>query len=184
MELIVEQDLLFSLSKGDPRAFEMLFLHHFPRLKRFMFSLLKNEEEAEDLAQDIFVKIWQNRSSVASVHNFSAYLYRMARNAVYSHLEHEVLVADYAARKNTQPAPSQDELEELLFAKELKAMIDLSVAKMPPQRKHIYEMSRNEGLSNDDIAQRLSISKRTVEVHISAALADIRKVIRTLLLFF
>lgn len=185
MDSGTEQNQLYLLSRGDPKAFKLLFMHYFPRVKGFIQSLVGDEAETEDLAQDIFVKIWQNRSSMEQVQNLNAYVYRMARNAVFSHFEHEALHTNYiAAQQNQQTSPTQDELEELLFAKELEATINLSVQKMPPQRKLIYELSRIEGCTNEEISQRLSISKRTVEAHISTALADIRKVIGVLLLFF
>ena len=68
-------------------------------------------------------------------------------------------------------------IEEELYAKELEFLISVAVEKMPPQRKQIYRMSRVDGLSNDEIAARMSISKRTVENHLTLALADIRKII-------
>jgi len=79
---------------------------------------------------------------------------------------------------------SVEELEEMVFAKELEELIEVTIKKMPPKRKAIFCMSRKQGLSNDEIAFQLNISKRTVETHISAALTDLRKVISVLMLFF
>ena len=77
-----------------------------------------------------------------------------------------------------------DDTEELLFAQELKGLIDLKVEQMPPQRRQIFRMSRVEGLNNDEIAAHLNISKRTVENHLTAALSDLRRMLKIVLLLF
>ena len=77
-----------------------------------------------------------------------------------------------------------DDTEELLFAQELKGLINLKVEQMPPQRRQIFRMSRVEGLNNDEIAAHLNISKRTVENHLTAALSDLRRMLKIVLLLF
>ena len=174
--------LLNALNRGDIKAFDAIFVKYFPKMKRFLCGFLDNEEEAEDLSQDIFVKLWQNRSVLEGVDNLNAYLYRVAKNMVYSYFE-RTLKAEVPVDLETE-IPTSENLEEILFAKELEKLIDLTIEQMPAQRKTIFIMSRKEGVNNQDIADRLNISKRTVETHISAALSDIRKVLSLLLLFF
>ena len=178
-----EKERLSDLSNGDTKAVNDLFMLYFPKLKLFLSGFLDNEAEAEDLAQDVFVKLWQNRQSLIKVENLNAYLYRIARNTLYTYLNRS-FSPDLINETNATHIPSIDELEELIFAKELEELIDMTVDKMPPQRKAIFCLSRKQGLSNDAIALQLNISKRTVETHISAALSDLRKVISILLLFF
>lgn len=178
-----EKEQLLDLSNGDIKAFNALFMLYFPKLKLFLSGFLDNEAEAEDLAQDVFVKLWQNRLSLTKVENLNAYLYRIARNTLYTYLDRS-FSPDPITETNSHHIPSIDELEELIFAKELEELIDITIEKMPPQRKTIFCLSRKQGLSNETIALQLNISKRTVETHISAALADLRKVISVLLLFF
>lgn len=176
-----EEYCVKALSQGDVKAFDSLFASYFPKIKRFLSGFLDSPEEAEDLAQDVFVKLWQHRSSLIYVDNLNAYLYRIAKNTLYNYLEKN-RYAEFSA--SIPEIPTMEMLEEILFAKELEEIIELAIEKMPPQRKTIFTLSRKEGISNEEIANRLQISKRTVETHISAALSDIRKAIRLLLLFF
>lgn len=178
-----EKELLINLSNGEVKAFNSLFMLYFPKLKLFLSGFLESDAEAEDLTQDVFVKLWQNRQSLIKVENLNAYLYRIAKNTLYTYLNHS-FSPDLIDETNATHIPSIDELEELIFAKELEDLIDVTIEKMPPQRKTIFCLSRKQGLSNEAIALQLNISKRTVETHISAALSDLRKVISILLLFF
>lgn len=178
-----ESTLLTNISQGDTKAFEYLFLLYFPKLKQFLSGFLDTEAEAEDLAQDVFVRFWQNRQSVTKVENLNAYLYRMAKNALYTYLDRSFF-PDSISEASVNHIRSTDEVEELIFANEQEELIRIAIEKMPHQRKTIFRLSREQGFSNDEIAIQLNISKRTVETHISAALADIRKVISVLLLFF
>ena len=178
-----ERILLTNLSHGDAKAFESLFMLYFPKLKLFLSGFLDSEAEAEDLAQDVFVKLWQNRLSLAEVENLNAYLYRIAKNTLYTYLDRSYSPNTIPMEESFHIA-SVEELEEIVFAKELEELIEVTIEKMPPKRKAIFCMSRKQGLSNDEIAFQLNISKRTVETHISAALTDLRKVISVLMLFF
>lgn len=163
--------------------FESLFTTYYPKIQNFLAGFLDSKEEVEDLAQDVFVKIWQNRSQLIYVENINAYLYRIAKNTLFDYIE-KTQKQRYTRTSNLPEVPTTDEVEELIFADELNDLINLTVEEMPQQRKTIFNFSRKEGLSNEEIAQRLGISKRTVETHISAALSDIRKVISIFLLFF
>lgn len=187
MDFTTEKGYIEAVSRGDEQAFESLFLHYFPRIKGFISGILQNEEEAEDISQDIFVSMWQNRERLTNIENLNAYLFCVAKNAVYRHIERSLLFRDFQEQQIDHAlftSTDNDSIEEELYAKELDFLISVAVEKMPPQRKQIYKMSRVEGISNDEIAKRLSISKRTVENHLTQALADIRKIIGFFIIAF
>ena len=180
MDSATEKGYIEAISKGDEQAFEALFLHYFPRIKGFISGILQNGEEAEDISQDIFVSMWQNRDRLTGIDNLNAYLFRIAKNTVFRHIERNLLFKDYQQQQTERSLlfpTNNDSIEEEIYAKELEYLISIAVKKMPSQRKRIYQMSRMEGLSNEEIAERLAISKRTVENHLTLALADIRKLI-------
>ena len=183
MQKHIDKETVKALSGGDQQAFDALFREYFPKIKTFLLGFLKDEAEAEDLSQDVFMKIWQNRTTLADVENLNAYLYCAAKNTLYNYIERSRKATFYSI-VHTMEIPTTDQLEELLMAKDLKKMIGHTVDQMPPQRKTIFKLSRNGHFSNDEIALQLNISKRTVEGHISAALADLRKVLHLFLFFF
>lgn len=178
---------VYDFSKGDPKVFEVFFLHYFPQVKNFISRLIQNEEDAEDLAQDIFAGLWKNRTLLGEVENMNAYLYRSAKNTVFRYIERHLLFKNYQEKsvwtEEILP-PSRNQVEEEFRAHELELLIAIAVDKMPPQRKKIYKMSREAGMENEKIAAELGISKRTVENHLTQALADIRKLIDLFIFLF
>lgn len=183
MDINLESKYLEELGKGDHKAFDMLYIQYSPRLKHFLTGFIKNRDEASDMTQDIFYKIWTNRETISKVDSFKAYLFRMARNMIYDYYEHSLIEENYQ-QKEQRRSTYDDLIEEELYARELSLLIDIAVEKMPPQRRNIFIMSRKDGLSNEEIAQRLNISKRTVENHMTQALAELRKIAYSTLLLF
>lgn len=184
MEVERDSEYMEKLGQGDHKSFDALFMLYHPRVKNFLKGFIKDEEEACDMAQDIFFKVWTNRESISKVSSLKAYLYRMARNMVYDYYEHSLVKESYE-QKQQSSSTYADLIEEDLYAQELSILIDIAIEQMPEQRRRIFKMSRKDGLSNDEISQRLQINKRTVENHITQALADLREVVRRafLLLF-
>ncbi|HBL34770.1 MAG TPA: RNA polymerase sigma-70 factor [Porphyromonadaceae bacterium] len=182
MDKTLEIGYLRKLAKGDDRSFELLFLDYHPKMVRFLYGFIKDEEEAYDMAQEIFYKVWVNRESLAEVTSFKSYLFTMARNMIYNYYEHNLVKEKYILRQSKD----QDEygLEDELFAKDLSLLIDLLVSQMPEQRQRVFTLSRKNGLSNDEIAERLHLNKRTVENHLSNALRDLRKALTPLFCLF
>jgi RNA polymerase sigma-70 factor (ECF subfamily) len=171
-----EIECLTNLSEGDHRSYELLFLSYHPKVYHFLYGFIKNEEEAFDMAQEIFYKVWVNREMMGEVRSFKAYLFTMARHLIYNHYEHNLVKEKYTLSRLDHPETYEPEQD--MFAKDLSLLIDLVISQMPEQRQRIFKMSRKEGFSSDEIASRLNINKRTVENHISNALSDLRKALQ------
>ena len=173
---------LQKLAGGDHEAFRHLFMVYYPKLKAFIGHFVCSETVAEDLSQDIFEKIWINRKSASGLQSFNAYVYRMARNTAINYLEHKTVEEDYIL---SRPAlPPEIPVEKEIDAKELELLIQLTVEKMPEQRRRIFTMSRVDGLKNMEIAEKLNLSKRTVEAHLNMALKQIREALAVLLALY
>ncbi|MDR0995144.1 MAG: RNA polymerase sigma-70 factor [Tannerella sp.] len=164
------------LAEEERDRFRTLFLQYYPKVDSFLTALLKDEAAAKDLAQDVFVHLWEERAKLSAIRSFEAYLFSMARNAALNYMKHAAFTSDRLADES-EAAPEVPSGEERLYAREEKLLVDLAVSRMPPQRQRIYRMSREEGLKNDEIATRLGLSKKTVENHLNLALGELRKVI-------
>lgn len=181
---IPESTYLEALGQGDHHAFDILFIQYHPKVKLFLMGFVKDEELVRDMAQDIFFKVWTNREAISRVDSFKNYLFRMAKNMIYDYYEHSLVKEKYKDKQYEQNKHVYaDILEEEIFVRELSLIIDIAIEKMPPQRKLIFTKSRKEGLSNEEIAAQLNISKRTVENHITQALNDLRKILLYLIFF-
>ena len=180
-----DETLLQNLIQGDSRAFDALYTRYVPRVEAFACCMLKDRSEAEDLAHDLFLKLWESRESLQQVRSVRNYPFRMTKNAVFDRFEHKAVDARYrqsAAPKDLREIVSND-LVEQIDRQELLLLIDMAIEKMPPQRRNVFRMSRFEGVSYQEIALRLGISQKTVEYHIHEALAELRKLILILAVF-
>lgn len=185
MEVNREAEYMEKLGQGDHKSFDALFVLYHPRVKNFLLGFVKDEEEACDMAQDIFFKVWTNRESISRVSSLKAYLYRMARNMVYDYFEHSLVKETYEQKIQLSSNEYSELIEEDIYARELSLLIDIAIEQMPEQRRRIFKMSRKEGHSNEEISLKLGINKRTVENHITQALSDLREILKntSLLLF-
>lgn len=176
--------IALALSKGDEKVFDTVFLDYFPKLKNFIKGFINNEEESENIVQDLFMNLWINHKLLADVDNLNAYLYSIAKNAVFHFLRNSSKHQFRSLEENENILENGSSAEDDLYIEELLSAIRFEIEQMPSQRRRIFKMSRFEGLSNEQIAQRLNISKRTVETHISMALSDLRKILYIIFLLF
>ena len=180
MELPEEQNKLKEIAAGNVEAFEHLFFQYQPRLVNFLIGLTHDKEVSRDMAQDLFLSLWKDREKLKNVRFFfllsipdgAFYRVRLFRPShclgkIYERIPAGCLPSRIRGRNLVRPRAAIDHQP-------------YGRAHVSPA-KQIYRMSREEGLSNDEIAKRLDISKRTVENHLTAALAILRKV---LYLFF
>lgn len=178
----MNEKTVIALRNGDVKAFEELFTQYFGKVKYFILGILKSEEDAEELAQDIFVRLWLKRSALDPSKSFNAFLYTMARNAAFNFLKNQFIRETYLREQSSEDSVCTT--EEDLMVRETALIIEMTVSRMPQQRQTIYRMSRNDGIPNEQIADRLGISRKTVENQISLALKDLRTVVNCLVMFF
>ena len=173
-----EKELLTALSKGNQSAFDSLYLFYAPKVREFVFRLLKNPGEAEDVTQNIFLRVWEKRRELGGTRSLRSYLYTMARNAVFDIFSHSI-VEDKYMQEHINDAPLSEKIE----TEELALLIAVAVDRMPEQRRRVFSLSRYEELSNKEIAERLNLSVKTVERHMTAALSQLRRLLTLLALF-
>jgi len=176
--------ITLALSKGNEKVFDTVFLDYFPKLKKFIKGFINNEEESENIVQDLFMNLWINHKLLADVDNLNAYLYSIAKNAVFHFLRNSSKHQFRSLEEGENILENGSNAEDDLYIEELLSVIRFEIEQMPPQRRRIFKMSRFENLSNEQIAQRLNISKRTVETHISLTLSELRKILFIIILLF
>jgi len=173
-KLINETELFAQLAEGNERAFETIYHHYNKRLAPFVDKMVRSPELAEEIVQDIFVHLWINRQLLAHVSHPTAYLFNIATNKTLDYLKkiaNNAKLMDRIAQRSTEYG---NETEERIIFRESAAIIELAVSALPEQRKLIYHLSRNEGLTHEQIAERLHISKHTVKNQMVHALRSIR----------
>lgn len=167
---------LNKLASGDHNAFESLFMEYFPKIKFFINRLVKEDMVAEELAQDVFTAVWENRANLSKVNMLNAYIYKIAKNTAFQYLNRRYLEETY--KLNYKPETITTSFEGDLYAEEIGLLISLAIQKMPAQRRKIFQMSRKEHLSNEEIANRLNLSPKTVENHMTLALKYLKKILK------
>jgi RNA polymerase sigma-70 factor (ECF subfamily) len=170
-----EEALFLRLSHSDVDAFTAIFNFYEPRLYPFVLKMTKSETIAEEVVQEVFIKLWTNRASAASIDNPQGYIFRAASNQTISHLRSKARQMNLVKAVTNSSEEESNITEETLELKELQALVHEAVEKLPSQRKLIYTMSRQQGYKNDEIAQQLGISVSTVKNQLTEALRTIRE---------
>lgn len=169
-----DSELLKKISEGSVVAYEEIFRRHYSAVLHFLGGVLKDMAVVEDLAQDIFMKLWLRREELSGVRSLKDYLFIASRNAAMSVLRSrrsseeglDVLSEDRAGARAT----TSDRAEYASTRRVLTQAMDT----LPQVRGEVFRLSREQNLSNSEIASRMGLSVRTVEKHISLALRDLR----------
>ncbi len=171
-----DDKIIEGIIRGDVEAYRMLFHRYYVVVMRFIWKLLKDRESAEDVAQNIFLKIWQGRNCLDSKRSIKNLLFTMAKNESINILKSTgMLTVRLEAEAESMITRGGYRADEILDAVELDRQVAKCVDSLPPQCRTVFLMSRYRNMSNDEIARCLNISKRTVESHISKALKELRK---------
>ena len=178
-----EQLLLDRLGQGDIDALDTLYVRYAPRVYDFSLRFLKNETEAEDVMQDIFLQVWENRSLMGQVLSIRAYLFRMTRNAIFNRFKRSKMHLQYIRHSETRETELSVDPGGRITTEDLLEMIELAIENLPEQCRRVFKMSRYEHMSYNEIAENLGISPHTVQFHISVALTRLRKILSVMSFF-
>jgi len=175
-----EKELLLQVTEGNEQAFRTLFNIYRSKLYTYIVRLSRSNEIAEDTVHDVFLKLWENRSSLHQIENLNAYLYRMAHNKAYTGFQRrakETLIL--AVLEKEQSGIYQGGTDDGITTKEVRAFIQQAVEKLTPRQKKVFLLSRQEGLTLEEIAHTLHISPNTAKNHLVEALRLLREEINS-----
>ncbi|AHW60272.1 RNA polymerase sigma-70 factor, ECF subfamily [Draconibacterium orientale] len=160
---------------GDKTAINDLYTEYSPRLYRFAMAYLKSESEVLDIVQEVFVNVWVNRNKLKKDSNLDAYLFTVAKNTIVSVFRKKLSEKDYLEHLKNKTITNSIDTESQFNYNQLSDKLNDLVEQLPPQRKKIYQLSKEQGLANKTIAAELGISVKTVEDHLSKASKFIKK---------
>jgi RNA polymerase sigma-70 factor (family 1) len=168
-------NLLDQLRQGNERAFNSLYKLYFKPLYRKVFAMVKDEAVADELIQDLFLKIWNRRAEINSFQSFEAYLYTIAHNLVYDYFRKIAKDKRLAATLLLNATDYYLHSDELLESKESKEILMKAIDQLTPQRKLVFTYCKLEGKSYEETSRELGISVATVNSHMTQSLRTVRE---------
>ena len=161
-----------AIAYGDVKSIEVLYLTYYNKVQTYTSSHLHNSVKAEDATQDVFLKIWRNRHNLLEGENVNSYIYMTARRVVLDIYRDE----KYAQRhKEWAESNRSEESVEVSCVNEIEDIAARMIECMPPKRKEVFMLSRRNGLTAKEIADKMDLSVNTVNKHIALALSSLKK---------
>lgn len=171
-----EQYLLEQISRDDELSFRKVFEAYRKPLYAYIIYLIKSEALADEIIQDVFLRVWLHRSTLPEVRNFRSWIFTIAKNRIIDVIK---IRAKETLLREMAPDPGQScEVEDRVKEKEYDSLLHEAISQLSPKQQLIYQLSRENGLKLNEIAIKLNISSNTVKSHLMHALRTIRKHVR------
>ena len=169
---------LSTLKSGDEKAFEQIFREYYQGLVGYAIKMLKEKEGAEEIVQEVFVKIWEKRETVEIKTSLKSYLFRSVHNHCLNQIKHIEIRENYKQDNKERIEREQEDFTEKFNQFELQRQIEQAINELPEQRQKIFRLSRFEGLKYREIAEQLDVSVKTVEAQMGKALKSMREALK------
>lgn len=171
---ISDHDLLKKLRDGDEPAFRELYTRHSKRVLAFAYHMTHSAIDAEDILQETFLRLWTGRDQLPEITHIGNYIFIIARNKTLDHLRKISLQQRLIDQVWANISEISNDLELQLDARESKALIQQALTQLSPQKQAIFQLSRQQGLSHEEIGQQLKLSKSRVKNLLVETLKHIR----------
>ncbi|MGX5819079.1 RNA polymerase sigma factor [Chitinophaga lutea] len=176
--LDIEKELLARIADGDQTAFKGIYDKYWDRIYYNALKFVKSPELAQDLAQEIFERIWIKREGLKTVERFDAYLFTVAKHMIYNELQRQFIPGKLNEFLYTYLEDNTTSAFQQLELKELQQHVNDAIDSLPPQLRTVFTLSRFEGLTHAQIAVRMNISKVSSQAYVVRALLAIRKYLK------
>lgn len=173
-----DSHLVSKLKDSDISAFNELYNRYHARIYHLALRFLPCAEDAEEIVQLVFVALWENRDKIIEDQPFDSYIFSIARHSIYKALRKAVYRQGYLEYLKQNHSQTAFVTEDLVMFHELDTVVQELIEKLPPKRREIIRMHRDEGLSYNEIAERLSITNSTINTQLTKAMSFIRQHIR------
>ena len=167
--------LIEMIREGDPLGFEILFQQYYVRFYNFVRNLIKDSHTAEDIVQNVFMKVWVNRANLHPDQSLHNYIYVLTKHEILNHIRDRKVYTQIERLIMSEHPSSLVVNDESFLIRDLDSRIRTFIASMPEQRRRVFLLSRYKGMSNKAIADMLGLSVRTIDRHINIALTSLKK---------
>jgi RNA polymerase sigma-70 factor (ECF subfamily) len=169
-----DQQLLDLLKNGDEAAFTEIYDRYSALLLIHADNKLHDEDEARDVVQDVFVRLWEKRDQINVSSNLSGYLYSTVRNQIFNMIKHQKVISTYTKGLLDANTNNQIYADHLIREKQFAAMIEAEIAALPPRMRQVFELRRLENLSNKEVAAKLGVTELTATDQMKKAMKILR----------
>ncbi|WP_316818144.1 RNA polymerase sigma-70 factor [Pedobacter nyackensis] len=180
---ISDDELLGVFQSGDPKAYRQIYDRFWPLLYRHARNMLRNEEEAKDVVQEVFTTLWIKKNEIKPP--VAAFLYSATRNRILNQIKHLKIEARYMEQRKVVLEHSGVSLaDEQVIERDFARLIEAGIQSLPPKMRRIFELSRKEFKTHQEISDELNISSLTVKRQVSNALTILKNKLNSFLIFF
>jgi RNA polymerase sigma-70 factor (ECF subfamily) len=173
--MLRDSEIIRRIRQGDTRQFESLFRSSYVSLVKYAKTLVRDHDTAEEIVQDLFFRLWKDKEKLHIESSLNGYLFRAVHNRCLHYIGHTRVVEKYAREMAVSEPERYNSPNDILHYRELQAKIATVLERLPEKCGKIFCMSRFEGLKYSEIAERLSVSIKTVEANMGRALKEFRK---------
>ena len=174
------RSVVLRVSEGDPVAFEAIFQAFSPQIYAFALKLTRSPSVAEELVQDVFLKVWVAREDLTKVDHFPSWLYAICRNHAFNALKRIAIEEKAKAQLVGVLEESTTETESGVIYRDYERLVEKAIERLSPQQKMVYSLCRGEGLRYEEAAEKLQISRLTVKTHMQQALRNIKSHVKSI----
>lgn len=169
-----EKELLEKVARGDQRAFETIYHTYAKKIYFFANKILQHEEAAEEVVQEVMLKLWNTRNELTKINSLEAYIRVLSRNIALNALRRLEIENRANQQLRTYWTDQSNQTEEQVALNETRAILSKGIAELPLQQREVYILCHQQGLKYDEVAQKLNLSPATVATHMKLALRFLR----------
>ncbi len=170
-----DSEIIGRIRQGDKQEFEKLFRSSYASLVRYAKNLIRDHDASEEIVQELFFRLWQDRQGLRIESSLNGYLYRSVHNRALHYLEHQKVVSRHAGEVLAAAEVTAEPVTDAIYYHELQARVTRVLERLPERCRLIFRMNRFEGLKYNEIADKLAVSLKTVEADMGKALKEFRK---------
>lgn len=174
VKINVDSKLISRLKGGDETAFRAIYDQLYKHIFHLLYSLVKDHEQSEDLLQETFVCLWTNRGKLEETQSLYPYVYIIAKRLALDHFRREMADVRWKVYSRQYQDEISNDTEEFINTTDLNRFTKLAIETLPKQQRLVFILNKNEGLSYDEIGERLQISRNTVKNHLVCAVKALK----------